>query len=255
MTSFRLLLLLILSSLTPILSSQSILRTFLEQYTIIKINDDLYCDSWRFSVETNDAGIWRQVPARCIDFVEDYMTGDRYPSDSGKVGEDSLLFASTVEITGDGKDIWVFDVDETLLSNLPYYALNGFGSQIFEESTFNEWVSLAEAPALPASLKLYKELQGLGFKVVLLTGRDESQRNVTKKNLLFAGFSDWERLILRGPSDRGTTAVIYKSEKRMQLEAEGYRIHGSSGDQWSDLYGSPMATRSFKLPNPMYYIA
>ena len=35
---------------------------------------------------------------------------------------------------------------------------------------------------------------------------------------------------------------------------EGYRIHGNSGDQWSDLLGSAMAARSFKLPNPMYYI-
>jgi HAD superfamily, subfamily IIIB (Acid phosphatase) len=58
----------------------------------------------------------------------------------------------------------------------------------------------------------------------------------------------------RDSSDIGKTAVAYKSEKRAELEAEGYRIHGSSGDQWSDLLGLPMAARSFKLPNPMYYI-
>ena len=59
----------------------------------------------------------------------------------------------------------------------------------------------------------------------------------------------------RGPSDHGTTAVVYKSGKRAELVAQGFRIHGSSGDQWSDLIGAPMATRSFKLPNPMYYIS
>jgi HAD superfamily, subfamily IIIB (Acid phosphatase) len=59
----------------------------------------------------------------------------------------------------------------------------------------------------------------------------------------------------RGSSDNGKKAVAYKSEKRAELEAEGYRIHGSSGDQWSDLLGLPMAARSFKLPNPMYYIS
>ena len=52
------------------------------------------------------------------------MTGDRYISDSEVVADDSLEYAKTVELTG--KDAWVFDIDETLLSNLPYYADKGF---------------------------------------------------------------------------------------------------------------------------------
>jgi len=221
----------------------------------IRIDDDLYCDSWRFSVETNDAGYWSTVPVRCERFVQDYMTGERYPSDSEIVAEDSLAFAKSVEIAGDGRDVWVFDIDETLVSNLAYYEAHGFGSEAFEETTFNSWVDLAEAPALAPSLSLYKELQQLGFKIFLLTGRDEKHRNVTEKNLLYAGFTNWERLILRRPSDEGKPAIVYKSEKRSELEDEGYRIHGSSGDQWSDLLGFAVATRSFKLPNPMYYIS
>ena len=59
----------------------------------------------------------------------------------------------------------------------------------------------------------------------------------------------------RQPSDIGKTAVQYKSERRAAMEAEGFKILGNSGDQWSDLIGSPMATRSFKLPNPMYFIS
>ncbi|PKU74023.1 Acid phosphatase 1 [Dendrobium catenatum] len=48
--------------------------------------------------------------------------------------------------------------------------------------------------------------------------------------------------------------MLYKSEKRSEMVADGYRIHGNSGDQWSDLLGSNTGNRSFKLPNPMYYI-
>uniref|UniRef100_A0A5B7APQ3 Putative acid phosphatase 1-like n=2 Tax=Davidia involucrata TaxID=16924 RepID=A0A5B7APQ3_DAVIN len=221
----------------------------------VRRDDSLYCDSWRLSVETNDAGEWSQIPSRCQGFVEEYMTGDRYRSDSEVVADASLAFAKTIEVAGDGKDAWVFDIDETLLSNLPYYEAHGFGSETFDESTFDDWVDLAEAPALPASLRLYRELKQLGFKIFLLTGRVESQRNTTDKNLLNAGYSNWERLILRGSSDTGKLAIVYKSEKRKELEDEGYTIHGSSGDQWSDLWGFAVATRSFKLPNPMYYIA
>ncbi|KAJ4832759.1 hypothetical protein Tsubulata_019803 [Turnera subulata] len=217
--------------------------------------DNLYCDSWRFSVETNDAGSWTTVPSRCLSYVKGYVTGEHYVSDSEVVAANSLDFAKTVKLAGDGKDAWVFDIDETLLSNLPYYAVHGYGSEAFDEVAFDEWVESAKAPAIPASLNLYKELKQMGFAIFLLTGRGEYQRNCTSRNLLFAGFSDWERLILRGPSDQGKPATLYKSEKRAELIDGGYRIHGSSGDQWSDLLGLAVAERSFKLPNPMYYIA
>lgn len=49
-------------------------------------------------------------------------------------------------------------------------------------------------------------------------------------------------------------ASIYKPDRRAQLEARGYTVVGSFGDQWSDLAGTSPAIASFKLPNPMYYI-
>ncbi|XP_031478896.1 acid phosphatase 1-like [Nymphaea colorata] len=216
--------------------------------------DGMFCPSWHFAVETNDAGFWATVPSRCVGYVKQYLTGGRYESDSAMVSFKAAEFARGVEIAGDGKDAWVFDIDETLLSNLPYYAANGFGSEAFNEATFDEWADEGIAPALPESLKLYKVLKSLGFELFLLTGRSEPQRNVTVSNLLFAGYDSWNRLILRAKEDQGKPAILYKSERRLEMEKEGYRIHGSSGDQWSDLLGFAIATRSFKLPNPMYYI-
>lgn len=70
-------------------------------------------------------------------------------------------------------------------------------SEVFDESSFDNWVDLAKAPALSPSLRLYNELQKLGFTVFLLTGRGESQRNATVLNLRSAGYSNWERLFLR----------------------------------------------------------
>ncbi|RZC27829.1 Acid phosphatase 1 [Glycine soja] len=184
-----------------------------------------------------------------------------------------------------------------LSANTGTCAKRDYATQIFEifnETSFDNWVDLAAAPALPASLSLYNELKELGFKIFLLTGRSEFQRNATGANLLSSGYRDWERLILRrdrtrdlfsllslltiqltlylpclvllnnfhlkfllnetGSSDQGKPATTYNSEKRAELENEGYRIHGNSGDQWSDLGGYAVAARSFKLPNPTYYI-
>ncbi|TKW21915.1 hypothetical protein SEVIR_4G152700v4 [Setaria viridis] len=238
----------------------SVLRTVTDAPTAASSDDAdaLFCDSWRLSVETANAGPWGAIPVRCVAFVQAYMEGPRYASDSAVAAADSLAFASgalAAAEAGAAKPAWVFDVDETLLTNAPYYAVNGWGSQEFNETSFDEWVDAAKAPALPSSLKLYKELQGLGFHIILLTGRTEFQRNSTEANLLFAGYQSWEKLILRQPSDIGKTAVLYKSERRAAMEAEGFKILGNSGDQWSDLIGPPMATRSFKLPNPMYFIS
>jgi len=53
-------------------------------------------------------------------------------------------------------------------------------------------------PAIPSVLRLFGVLVDKGFKVFLLTGRDEeSLGEVTKNNLHNQGFIGYERLILR----------------------------------------------------------
>ncbi|KAL3625410.1 hypothetical protein CASFOL_030864 [Castilleja foliolosa] len=252
--------LLLILAVDPTSSSRSIIQLPTERQTDAisghrRGGIDLPCESWKFTVETNNAGSWTRVPEKCVDFVKEYITGDKYLYDSMAVAGDSLTHASNVEVSGNGKDAWVFDIDETLLTNVPYYNAHGFGSEEFNETTFDEWVALSKAPALSPSLSFYKELQSLGYTIFLLTGRTEFQRKATELNMLNAGYTNWKRLILRGDDDHGKPASVYKSEKRKEIEDEGYVIRGNSGDQWSDLTGFSVAERSFKLPNPMYYIA
>ncbi|PSR93307.1 Acid phosphatase [Actinidia chinensis var. chinensis] len=214
----------------------------------------LQCTSWRFAVEANNLSPWKTIPPECSDYVKDYIMGRAYGIDIERVSKEAEDYARSVELGEDGKDAWVFDVDETLLSNLPYYTDHGYGLEVFDSVKFDKWVETAMAPPIESSLKLYEEVSKLGFKVFLLTGRGEKQRGVTVENLINAGFRDWDKLILRASEDHAKLATVYKSEKRNEMVEEGYRILGNSGDQWSDLLGYSMSTRSFKLPNPMYYI-
>ncbi|KNA17844.1 hypothetical protein SOVF_076630 [Spinacia oleracea] len=214
----------------------------------------LQCTSWRFAVEANNMNSWKTIPQECADYVKNYMLGKGYLLDLERVSNEASVFAKSVHFEGDSKDAWVFDVDETLLSNLPYYADHAFGLEVFDGVEFDKWVSKAMAPAIESSLRLYEEVLSLGFKVFLLTGRSEKLRDVTAQNLINVGFKNWDKLILRNTEDHGKLATIFKSEKRSEMMKEGFRILGNSGDQWSDLLGFPMSTRSFKLPNPMYYI-
>ncbi|KAL6890130.1 hypothetical protein ACP4OV_008893 [Aristida adscensionis] len=114
-------------------------------------------------------------------------------------------------IAGDGKEVWVFDIDETALSSLPYYATHGFGIRPFNATSFIEYVKLGTAPALPETQRLYKKLVSLGIRPVFLSGRPDSQRAVTAENLRRQGYSGWEKLLLKPAAGAKATAVAYKS--------------------------------------------
>ncbi|KAL9999921.1 putative Acid phosphatase [Helianthus debilis subsp. tardiflorus] len=247
---------------------------------------DLNCLSWRLAVETDNLKGWSHIPESCVDYVGHYMLGKQYREDCDLVAAEAYEYAKGLNLTGDGKDVWVFDIDETTLSNIPYYARDdvAFGHYCLAEmdmigwfcwwhddtpvvskfavqkkfipynsTKFNQWVAEATAPAIPGSLKLYEQLIELGFKVVFLTGSREYLTEPRSRNLKAVGYTQWEKLILKGDNYRGN-AVEYKSGKRKELEEAGYRIRGNMGDQWSDLIGTNTGDRTFKVPDPMYYI-
>lgn len=141
------------------------------------------------------------------------------------------------------------------MTTINVYNNGNFRVEPYNATTSNKWVNEGEAPALPESMRLYKKLLSLKFKVVFLTGRPESQRNVTANNLKKVGYHTLEKLLLRGSADTGSTALTYKSSEREKLEKEGYRVLGNMGDQWSDILGTHIGNRTFKLPDPMYYIS
>uniref|UniRef100_N1QT18 Stem 28 kDa glycoprotein n=1 Tax=Aegilops tauschii TaxID=37682 RepID=N1QT18_AEGTA len=202
------------------------------------------CDSWVLGVEAHNVRDWKTVPASCE---------GPFRRDSKVVVDQALAYVDSLKLTGNGKEVWVFDIDETTLSNLPYYAKHGFGATPFNATSFNAYVREGSAPALPETKRLYNKLRSVGIKPVFLTGRTEDQRAITVTNLRRQGISGWMNLLLKQPGFKGS-AVTYKSGERQKLQDAGYVIVGNIGDQWSDILGAPEGARTFKLPDPMYYI-
>ncbi|GLJ26164.1 hypothetical protein SUGI_0501780 [Cryptomeria japonica] len=212
------------------------------------------CLSWRLSVEVNNVRNWWTVPEDCLAYVKQYMVGGQYEKDLQSTVDLITSYMEKIELAGDGMDAWVLDVDDTALSNLEYYKGRKFGGMPFDRFSFNNWAMRGRSVALPAILDLYNKLKVSGFKVFFLTGRDESQRKVTQRNLQSQGYNDYDGLILRGHFEKGKGAVVFKSHKRQELIENGYYIWGNVGDQWSDITGDYVGNRTFKLPNPMYFV-
>ncbi len=144
----------------------------------------------------------------------------------------------------------VLDIDETSLSNYQEMQSSHF---VFDPKVFDAWVNTAAAPAIPGTLRLDKEAQRLGVDVFFITGRDDSERAATERDLLAQGYV-WKQLALRPASTSSETTVEYKSGARAQIAAQGYTIVLNVGDQWSDLNGTSKAEFSVKYPNPYYLI-
>lgn len=144
----------------------------------------------------------------------------------------------------------VLDIDETSLSNYPKMVKRDFmGSP---KIVHNE-IMAADAPPLKPTLALYQEALNHGVKIFFVTGRMESERLSTQKNLKKAGYSQWAGLYLRPNQYPYQSIVPFKSQTRSLIEKKGYTIIASIGDQDSDIKGG-YAEKGFKLPNPFYYL-
>jgi predicted secreted acid phosphatase len=172
-----------------------------------------------------------------------------------------------------GKAI-LFDVDDTTLNTYSYEIYSNF---VYNPATNGFFVNAGSAsifPAVPGMKALEKKAEAHGYTVFFLTGRPLAQKDGTVANLTDAGYDvDPANLYLKDstaatepwlkdcvvpdPTTGGTkficTTIQYKSMTRKHIESLGYHIVGNFGDQFSDLKGGH-ADRTFKIPNPMYFL-
>lgn len=147
-------------------------------------------------------------------------------------------------------DAIILDIDETALSNYNSMVNLSFGGTL-QEIIADE--DKGKDPAIKPTLALYQYAKSHGFAVFFITGRQEPERSTTIDNLKKAGYDQWDGLILRPFEYKTATAATYKPAMRKQITSQGYHIIMNIGDQESDLRGG-YADKTYKLPNPFYFI-
>ncbi len=153
-------------------------------------------------------------------------------------------------IKPDSNSTVVFDVDETTLSNYSFLKEMDFGYIPF---LWDKWIDSAKAPAIKSVKALYDSVLTKCFKVVFISGRRDYQYAATIKNLKEQGFSIFDTLITKSKNDLSTSTSLFKQSKRIALTKKGYKIVGSVGDQYSDMYGKDAGLK-VKLVDYMYFI-
>ncbi|KAF8093125.1 hypothetical protein N665_0390s0032 [Sinapis alba] len=218
-----------------------------------------YCESWRINVELHNIRDFTVVPQECVWLVQKYTTSSQYEDDVERAVDEAILYLGKTcceKKKCDGMDAWIFDVDDTLLSTIPYHKSNGcFGGEQLNTTKFEEWQSWGKAPAVPNMVKLFHVIRERGFKIFLVSSRKEYLRSATVENLIEAGYHGWSNLLLRGEENEKKSVSQYKADVRAWLTSLGYKVWGVMGAQWNSFAGCPVPKRTFKLPNSIYYVA
>ncbi len=167
-----------------------------------------------------------------------------------------------------GKPAVLFDVDDTTLNTFSYEIYSSFVYNPTTNAAFVNAGSKSVFPAVPGMTDLEAKAIADGYQVFFLTGRSKiatpDQTPGTLANLQDAGYTvDPTHLYLKDATGATEpwlsscaptcTTTQYKSLTRQHIESLGFDIVANFGDQFSDLNGG-FADRTFKMPNPMYFL-
>ncbi|MFB9235925.1 HAD family acid phosphatase [Plantactinospora siamensis] len=212
------------------------------------------------------------------------------PLNTGTAAADSNYAKEAESVAADGKR-WlsrphhvsgtraiVLDVDDTTLLTWNYEV---FSNWAYNPTTNATFVTEQRFPAVFGMVDLLRTAEREGYAIFFLTGRPAAQEQATLGNLTADGvgvdanypkpttLSDGEdglftkpavadypaylKTACAGDPNGSCTTIHYKSATRAHIESLGYDIVANFGDQFSDLTGGH-ADRTFKLPNPNYYL-
>ncbi len=167
---------------------------------------------------------------------------------------------------GPQKPAVLLDIDETILDNSPYTAMQVLEDVPYTPETWAKWVALGKADAIPGVQQFLRVADSLGVQLFYVSNRDTSMVASTLKNMAALGMPQTkpDHYLLKS-----TTSD--KHERRESIRNQGYTILLYIGDNMGDYQSawdkpatnaerkqlvedqhSAMGTEFIALPNTMY---
>jgi hypothetical protein len=200
-----------------------------------------------------------------------------YAKEASKVAAAGQRWLAAPHHTHGTKAI-ILDVDDTTLLTWNYEVASNWA---FNPTTNGQFVDNQLFPAVPGMVDMVNFAHNHGYAIFFLTGRGVTHETQTLGNLtsdgigvdagypapttltngedgLFtkpavADYPDYLKVACQDDPNGACTTIHYKSATRAHIESLGYDIVANFGDQFSDLEGGH-ADRTFKMPNPNYFL-
>ena len=142
----------------------------------------------------------------------------------------------------------ILDVDETILDNSPYQAMLVIENKKFSSITWNQWVALKQAPAIPGVVDFLNTAQQMGVTIFYVTNRKCSgpdndpcpQDKQTFENLQSVGINNvtLDNVLLLGEKDNWGR----DKTSRRHYVAQNYRVIMLFGDNLGDFIEDDVQT-------------
>ena len=125
----------------------------------------------------------------------------------------------------------VLDLDETVLENSPYTAWQVMSGEPYSPATWDQWVQLASAEAVPGAAAFLRFADSLGLRIFYISNREESQLEATITNMRALKLPQVEpsQFYLKSHTSD-------KSERRRAVIDAGYDIVMLIGDNLGDFH-------------------
>lgn len=200
-----------------------------------------------------------------------------YGKEAARVAASGARYLTRVHHTRGTRAI-LMDVDDTTLNTWNYEIAVNFA---YTPASNAEFVLGQKFPAVFGMVEMATAAERAGYAIFFLTGRGAAQEAATLGNLtadgigvdagypkpttlsngedgLFtkpavADYPDYLKAACAGDPNGSCTTAHYKTATRKHIESLGYDIVANFGDQFSDLRGG-YADKTFKLPNPTYFL-
>ncbi|MBB6521461.1 5'-nucleotidase, lipoprotein e(P4) family [Pseudoteredinibacter isoporae] len=171
-----------------------------------------------------------------------------YRAASDKIGRamSAPLWTAMLEQSGQAvlpsRAAVILDVDETVLDNSPYLAKRIIQGEGWEPESWDNWVAMASAKAIPGSVEFINHLTEAGIDAVFITNRECVQRESsgdpcpqktdTIENLKSVGISvvKPENVLLKSEIPEWTS----EKQSRRAYIADKYRVLMLVGDDLGD---------------------
>ncbi|GMI69723.1 hypothetical protein like AT2G39920 [Hibiscus trionum] len=206
-----------------------------------------YCKAFASHGELNSLKE-AEIPPVCWSLAFQYIKRREYERDLNFTISMIESFFNTISPSDNHLDVVLMDIDDTLASD-PTYT---YSYQLMHQrqGSIEDAINLKQR----LTMELCMKLQSRGWPLILLSGKPETQRNVTIEHLKTIGFSGWSSLIMRSDTEMGMESWEYFSRRRTAIAMkEGNEIVSVISSRMEALTGSSLGKRVFKLPKPWFY--
>jgi 5'-nucleotidase (lipoprotein e(P4) family) len=158
----------------------------------------------------------------------------------------------------------VLDLDETVLSNLPYYLTLYLEGDEYSEESWDSWVEHRAAEAIPGTKEFLDYAKSCNVEIFYISNRSEKSIDATFDNIAALGLPiTRDHLLLKNETD--------SKETRREVVRQGFDIILLVGDNLIDFnelfdkkptskHRDELVTKNYKdygdkfimLPNPLY---